>query len=45
MTKLLCSYLWLFDAIVEFHVMDEKMFNDFFIGSGSGFVINKGLFN
>ena len=31
-TKLLCSYLCMFDAIVELHAMNEKMFNDFFIG-------------
>ena len=30
--KLLCSYLCLFDAIVELHAMNEKMFIDFLIG-------------
>ena len=32
MDKLFCCSLCLFDAIVEFHVMDEKMFDDFLIG-------------
>jgi hypothetical protein len=31
-TKLLCSCLCSFDTIVEFHAMDEEMFNDFLIG-------------
>ena len=35
----LCSCLCLFDAIVEFHAMDEKSSNDFLIGSESGFYI------
>ena len=37
MAKLLCYCLCLLDAIVELHVMDEKMFNDFLIESESGF--------
>ena len=33
MAKLLCPCLCLLDAIFEFIVMDEKMFNDFLIGN------------
>jgi hypothetical protein len=29
--KLLCFCLYLFDAIVELHAMNEKLFNDFLI--------------
>ena len=35
--KLSCSCLCLFDAIVELHAMNDKMFNDFLIGSESEF--------
>ena len=28
--KLLCYFFVLFDAIIELHAMNEKMFNDFF---------------
>ena len=36
--KLLCFWLCLYDAIVELHAMDEKMFNDFIIGNDNDFV-------
>ena len=42
--KLLCSCLCLFDAIVELHAIDEKMFMIFSLGSEGGFH-NKGLLN
>ena len=29
--KLMCSCLCLFDAIIELHVMDESIFNEFLI--------------
>ena len=35
MTKLLYYSLCLLNAIVELHVVDEQMFNDFLIGNGS----------
>jgi hypothetical protein len=40
--KLLCSCLCLLDAIIDLHAMDEKIFNDFFIGKGKWvlYVIN-----
>jgi hypothetical protein len=31
-TKLLCSCLCLFNAIIKLQSMDEKIFNDFLIG-------------
>ena len=30
--KLLCSCLLLFDAIIDLHAMDKKLFNDFLVG-------------
>ena len=30
-TNILCSYLCLFDAIIELHIMDVKTFNGFLI--------------
>ena len=45
-TKLLCSCLRLFDAIINLHVVDEKLFNHFLIRKRIWiFGCNMGLFN
>ena len=41
MAKLLCSYLCLFDTIIELHAMDEKHSMTFSSKSESGFICNK----
>ena len=46
MAKLLCSCLRSFEAIIELHPMDAKLFNDFLIGelNWTGYLIKACLF-
>ena len=45
MFELLCFCLCLFDAIVELHAMNEKMFIVFSLESEVDFICNKGVLN
>ena len=43
MAKLLCSCLYLFDAIIELHVMNERCSMTFSIEVNMHFIRNKGI--